>query len=589
MKIILFNKKKYLNNQIKNINGANYFGDWCLNDFNNNKEQKKLISNISDSFNGKSKNNFLIIKNLYEKLLKKLTTTLNKIHNLELNKRGWEIIVGRWLWLYLDAIFIRWDLIESLKKKKFDKIYSLKIDDKYLLTTTSEAMSSLPQNSEIWNIAIFNEIMTFIKFKNLIKLKSNNLKKDRWLSKKKIEINYQSHVINFKKKNNILIYKLDLPRMVKAGILLNKTQIPPITRTKKFIFKANINGILRNRFKSNLKFKNNKLNEFENFACNLLTKVFPSIYLEDFKELEKVSLTTKWPKNPKYILSSYGHYIDEIFKIYLAKKIQTKSKYLIFQHGAAGMYQNHLGVLFEEKICDHYFTWGWKKNIKNIPLYITKSLPILKLNKQKKISNMLISVYQMPLMPIKSAYGYSNFSIINLHYTKFILKFLFNLDKRLIDKTNIKVLNRYKPFYLKEIIKKKFKKIKFIENNQKIYQLSNKYSINIETYLSTGFLELMCQNQPVVILLDNKLINLNYETGKLFKKLKSVNICFTSTKKAVDFLNIKNFNISKWWESKNLQKVREEFCYMFVNNEKNKTSKFLDKFDKLNSSYKKIN
>ena len=93
MKIILFNKKKYLNSQIKNLNKANYFADWCLNDFDNIKEQKKLISNNPGGFNSKSKNNFLIIKNLYEKLLKKLTTTLNKIHNLDLNKRSWEIIV----------------------------------------------------------------------------------------------------------------------------------------------------------------------------------------------------------------------------------------------------------------------------------------------------------------------------------------------------------------------------------------------------------------------------------------------------------------------------------------------------------------
>ena len=48
---------------------------------------------------------------------------------------------------------------------------------------------------------------------------------------------------------------------------------------------------------------------------------------------------------------------------------------------------------------------------------------------------------------------------------------------------------------------------------QKIYQLSGKYSINIETYLSTGFLELMHQNKPVVILLDKKLINLHQEVG----------------------------------------------------------------------------
>ena len=254
---------------------------------------------------------------------------------------------------------------------------------------------------------------------------------------------------------------------------------------------------------------------------DFLPNIFPSIYLENYKNIDKISYKNNWPKNPKFILSSYGHYIDEIFKFYLSRSVSQGSKYMIFQHGAAGMYKNHMGQFFEERICDYYFTWGWKKSKKNIPFCVTKKISINQENKIFRNKNILILIYQMPLMPIKTAYGNSNFSILNKHYTEFLMKFLESIKPKIRKNIFLKSLNWYKPFIQLETIKNKFKEIKTLKSTKKVHEISNDYCLTIETYLSTA-LESMYQNRPTIILLDENMTNLDLQAEILFKNSRAL-------------------------------------------------------------------
>ena len=49
---------------------------------------------------------------------------------------------------------------------------------------------------------------------------------------------------------------------------------------------------------------------------------------------------------------------------------KKKSTYSIIQHGAGGIYKEHIGHFLSKKY-HKYFTWGWKNNKKNFPLFVT--------------------------------------------------------------------------------------------------------------------------------------------------------------------------------------------------------------------------
>ena len=127
------------------------------------------------------------------------------------------------------------------------------------------------------------------------------------------------------------------------------------------------------------------------------------------------------------------------------------------------------------------------------------------------------------------------------------------------------------PFDLINILKKKFKGMKFIKTKKMVYKITQDFSLVIETYLSTGFLETMSQNRPAIVLLNEKMINLDKDAINIFKKLKNVNICFTDMKKAASFLSSKVNNLEDWWNDKKLQRVRSEFCEKYARNPINDT------------------
>ena len=86
-------------------------------------------------------------------------------------------------------------------------------------------------------------------------------------------------------------------------------------------------------------------NKFENFLNASIPDAFPRIYLDKFKQVESISKNLNCQRNQK-ILSSYAHFDDEVFKNY--KSNLKNTKYYIFQHGAAGMYNEHVSQFFEE-------------------------------------------------------------------------------------------------------------------------------------------------------------------------------------------------------------------------------------------------
>ena len=580
MELILFNKFKYLDQKkLPSEKKLIYLAEWCLNkDYLFNKHKKNIL--VQNNKSNKFKNNYSEIYKIYSKFLNSLCNALNNFHNLKLSQRRWEILIGRWLWLYLDSIKFRWDLVDLIQKKKYKKIYSLDILKKKLITLSSQDIATLSQNSEIWNIGILNEIILFRKIKNLHLEPNYKVNKDKFFKRNQATLNYLKYMRLNKVNKKLFLYNLDLSRNEKLQILLKNHQFPALSKNKNNIISSKTNDVQRSRFKKLFKFKNRKNNMLA-FMYNLLPNVFPGIYLEHYKNLDEISYKNNWPKNPKLILSSFGHYVDEIFKFYLSRSVSQGSKYLIFQHGAAGMYKNHIGQFFEERICDYYFTWGWKKSKKNIPFSFTKKNCI---NKEKQIlkkKNILILIYQMPLMPIKSAYGNSNFPILNKYYGEFLINFLGSVNPKIRKNIFLKTLSWYKPFVQLDTIKKKFKEIKILNSTKKVHEMSNDYYLIIETYLSTAFLESMHQNKPTIILLDKKMTNLDLDAEKLFNKLKNVNICFTNLKKAALFISNNKLNLEKWWKSDKLQEIRREFCNKYARNTENRINLLLNKLNKI--------
>ena len=88
--------------------------------------------------------------------------------------------------------------------------------------------------------------------------------------------------------------------------------------------------------------------------------------------------------------------------------------------------------------------------------------------------------------------------------------------------------------------------------------------MTVETVNSSGFLESLNLNIPVILIYDKKYCSLRKSSIKDFEMLKKVKIVHNSPKEAAKFVNENYNHLESWWNSKLLQKIKNEFCYKFA-------------------------
>ena len=107
--------------------------------------------------------------------------------------------------------------------------------------------------------------------------------------------------------------------------------------------------------------------------------------------------------------------------------------------------------------------------------------------------------------------------------------------------------------------------IEIYDNKKKVvYEESKNYKLVIETINSTGFLESLNLNIPVILLTNKSMFNLKKNCKKDFDVLKKNNIINFSSKECSEFINKNYKNLDFWWNSKNVQQARLSICNKFA-------------------------
>jgi len=555
--------KNYNSKKTQKINTKNYFiGPWCLNPKNILKENYKDALNM---YSPKKKIKFskdvdYLIKS-YDLILNLIYKNLNLVHNKNYSKQFWEILVARWLYTWINQVYFRWEYIKKIKKKyNIDKFFYTKDSLNNIVPESTEHAHHLSRTIPQWSESTFFKIMNFqsnLKTELIILNKNTTLKIDNKFD----TIKYPKFAF-YHNTNKIFFYNFELNLKAKIKIFKNLNIFSIKFIGKKKIF--NKNDVLRENFNSLLPNSNKK--KFNDFLIKNLKFNIPKIFLENFSQLEKIYLDSKWPTSPRYILTSYGQYYDEIFKLYVAshKMKYPKSKFCILQHGFGNFFHknDYYNVYLDRKISDIYLSWGNLKKNNNYPFFYPRKSGS-KINKFKfnKLKNILFLTYSFSGGLLNPPDGSKNGNIINLENSKKIGNLFDLVNSDISKKIFIKNLNInvYKNFEYS--IRKKNNKIKFINENERFLKIEKNFNLFIHIFFGTCFFECMTLNKPSIIIYEK---NIHHPFDKKFtsyiRRLEEEEILYYNEKKAANFLNKNYNNLEKWWNNKNLQNLRNEFC-----------------------------
>ena len=543
---------------------SNYISDYSFDDPKNlskislNKFKKNLICNYHWNNHKKMKNDYKQLNKFIKKKHKQIYTRLNKYHSLKMNEKYWKIILYPWLVTITYTLYDRWEMVNSVKNKNNLIFHTYSFDKKNLVPTSFKNVKFL--NKE-FNLMIFSLILEYQKKK--LKKKSLIVKNNKIKEKRIIEIILfkMFNVLSLFFKNNLIFNNVGVNffKTIKLNLYFGQFPYfwinPDYTENKTNIFK-------RKKFfnKKNKKLKKN----FESFFDEIIYLLIPKSYVEDFYSINDAIDKSYWPKICKKIITTYEYKVNDVFKIWCAKMISKKAKYLIIQHGGNfGSSEFEIEEDMQKQVADTFLTWGWKDKFhKNVKPFNAFQLNFIKKKEFIRNDRILICLH------FHSKYSYrisslpkTNFDRLNKLYQ--VKNLVENLGK------SSKIVIRYQK-YLEKPFELKFnenffpKHVEFDRSEKLIKKIISNFKIVIHDTDSTTFLESMFLNIPSILLLDNKVEKFRKTANNFYKDLENNNILFYDPDKAAKFIKKINGTVDAWWFEKNLQKVRKNFCNNFA-------------------------
>ena len=218
-------------------------------------------------------------------------------------------------------------------------------------------------------------------------------------------------------------------------------------------------------------------------------------------------------------------------------------------------------VNFEKKVCNKYLSWGWHDSSEVVPLHYLNYNLNKKYKKNSNPDGIIISAINTSNIPNRMD-SISRDLTNTKKYYKNISQFINSLDVNIRESSKIKYIDLGRSPGLSEFLNQS---INFSKSKKSVIEQSIDYKIVVETLNSTGFLENLYFNVPSILILDENYSPIRNNAIKFFELLKNYNIVFNNPIHAAKHINKSYKDINLWWENKNLQNARINFCKEFVN------------------------
>lgn len=500
---------------------------------------------------------YLYLESLYEKVIISCADSLNKFHNVNYSIRYWKILIGPWLFHFIQILFDRWQMIKSLEGEN--------INETIVLTGISNSM--LPINfmgfiklysEDLWNHWIFGEIIKHsgnipIKKVKYVQNNEKSIKSSKTKTYKRIAKKIISKYSFVNKKNKYFFYGSSFNKSSQLSLELSLKQIPSFYD---FSENTEIHNIEKNRNFFDVDFIES--NKFEAFLSKLIPIQIPKYYLEYFNKLPDIIKSRYWPNNPKCIVTSSAVINSDEFKFWVSEKTEKGAKLIISQHGGHyGVGKWSSGENHEIDISDDFLSWGWRQN--GVQPMSSAKLLSFKYQKSSKIkTDILIALgltqrysYWLYSIPVASQWSeyFDDQSIFIDLLPKHIKKFI-----------KVRLSPSDYDWSHKERLRDKFPLLRFDSINNSFQHSVSNSKIFIGTYNATTFLETFSANIPTIIFWNPMHSEIRESAEPYFKILHEVGIMHYSPESAANHLiNIWD-NVDKWWNLKETQDARLLFA-----------------------------
>ncbi len=548
-----------------------FLGEWCKLFSQRSVWEKLTYEVLPYHWDDRKKlyQDYLYLDKLYERTLLQMRDLLNKIHGVDHSLRYWRIVVGPWLYYFIQILYDRYQsILTAIESGKVTNTLIGRYDDVRWFPQDFPCFLNWFINDD-YNHYIYSRIIEFtdkipfevvnVEDRGEYKWYAGN-EKYPFAPKKILKklVGLYNKIVPDRLNRVVLISSyLDTFDLIKFQLSLK--QIPYLFPPDVVIPEVDIDLAAREK----LSFESPK-SEFEALLGKMLKEQVPLIYVEAYSKMNEGSLKA-YPQKPKVIFTANAENSNEAFKIWAGHHVDRGVKLVGTQHG--GHYGTGLWSSTESheiQIYDTYYTWGWKSDVYEN----TKPLAVAKLNKAKSIrsnndggillvlSTMPRYSYHMYSVPV-AASGTSSYFNDQYRFVRALSK----ENKRLL---LVRLYHQDYGWSQMERWNSEFSEIECYQGSKSMLDQLNESRLFIGTYNATTYLETFAANFPSVMFWNPNHWELSPYAQPYFDELRRVGIFHDTPESAAAKVNEISLDPASWWNQPEIQKVKDEFCFRFA-------------------------
>ena len=296
-----------------------------------------------------------------------------------------------------------------------------------------------------------------------------------------------------------------------------------------------------------------KLIETANAA---LSAFIPVCAVEGFAEVRS-KVNDARPKRFEHVYSAQALWTHFAFKVLVAQWCEQGTKLHYHQHGGwYGLDETHVGELYESRVADFYYTWGWSRGKAN-----TVPLPPVtpNLQSQEKLFDSLIC-FDQP----QQIYRLQYFPLPGTLQTMYDQTAEFVRTRENQTELRIRLFpGEYGSEQRDAILRANAGAI--FDNSQEIFSQYASSRIVFHNYLGTSWLETLGKNIPTICFYDVDAYRFRSDAMALLEDLVKVGVLHLLGSSAAEKANAVGADVDGWWLSEEVQTARRNFVSRFAN------------------------
>lgn len=511
------------------------------------------------------------LQKLYERVLQDLSESLNEIHGEKNDIRYWRIIIGAWLFYFIQIFFDRYSCIDlAIKSKKVELTLIGRYSPEAWQSKHYVEFSAWSSMDDGYNQFLYSwliERMGGLKFEYIDCQAEHSPENSfdasvhkRSLFQKILRKPFFLYEKYFPHRFNRIVIaasylgRKDIFRLQSALCQWPSFRLPKINMPKR-----NFNKKMRDQI-----FLSSGDNLYEELLADIIKQQIPFIFLEGYQQMKMRSLDA-YPKNSDVILTANSLLVNDIFKFWSAHCVQRKKKLLSVQHG--GIYGSSLCCAVEEheiKSSDIFYTWGWKSDeFENTKLLAAARFNFVQSIKSRPNGRILLALTTM------TRYSYHLYSSpVGASGMLAYLDDQFNFVKTLTPEAKKLLSVRFSQADYRWDQKNRwldqFPNLEYDESNLAMHEQLKKSRLFIGTHNATAYFEAFVANFPTILFWNPHHWELRESAKPYFDELRKVGILHDIPQAAAQKVNEIFSDSLSWWQQPKIQKARDKFCNRFI-------------------------